>query len=92
MTEETTIDVAYQLNKKDLTEDTILVVKVDTGNMPPDAAMKYTASIKEKMVEFVAPASVLVVGNNIELSVIKKPAKSKRFRPVLKYKNGLNNE
>jgi hypothetical protein len=60
------------LNKQQLTENNIVVFKVDTGNMPIHKAQEYLQNFKDNIVGSCSPASVWVMSNKVDVSIIEK--------------------
>jgi hypothetical protein len=60
------------LNKQQLTENNIVVFKVDTGNMPIHKAQEYLQNFKDSITGSCAPADVWVMSNKVDVSIIEK--------------------
>jgi hypothetical protein len=48
------------------------VFKVDTGNMPIHKAQEYLQNFKDNIVGSCSPASVWVMSNKVDISIIEK--------------------
>ncbi len=60
------------LKVEKVTENTLLMFKVDTGNLPRLKAEEYLDRIKEMVQPIVAPARVLILNQSVDVTVLEK--------------------
>ena len=60
------------ISATEITQDSIVVIKVNTGNMPMSKAKEYMESIRLHGVELFSPAHVLVTAQDTNITVFKK--------------------
>lgn len=63
------------LKVEKVTENTLLMFKVDTGNLPRLKAEEYLDRIKEMVQPIVAPAKVLILNQSVDVTVLEKDRK-----------------
>jgi hypothetical protein len=59
------------LDKQQLTENSILIVKVDVGNMPARHAMEYMENIKTTFAKHVEPANLVIMSNKTSIELLE---------------------
>lgn len=60
------------LDKQDLTDKHIMIIKVDVGNLPSNRATEYMESIKNAFKDRVAPAELIIMPQNNTVEVFVK--------------------
>lgn len=60
------------LDKQELTDRHIMIVKVDTGNMPAHKAKEYMDNIKDAFADKVAPAALAIMPLQNTIEVFEK--------------------
>lgn len=63
------------LKVEKITENSLIMFKVDTGNLPRLKAEEYLDRLKELVKPIVAPAKVLILNQSIDVTVLEKDRK-----------------
>lgn len=64
-------DEPEEMSVVKLTDKHVIFVEVNTGNMSNKKAKEYLAEVKESISSIVKPAQVVVVSNNVKITVFK---------------------
>lgn len=62
------------VNKQNLTENSVIVVKVDVGSLPLHKATEYMDNIKGAFKDIIGAAKLVVMSNKHDLSIVETTA------------------
>ena len=62
----------FLLERQTFTENNIVLVKIDVGNIPLRRATDYMENIKNSFQEFVSPAKLVVMPNSTTVEILEK--------------------
>ena len=60
------------LEKQQLTDRSVVIVKVDCGNMPAHRAKEYMENVKKTFEKVVEPAHTMVVPHTFSIQILEK--------------------